>query len=536
MLEASRRPTDELRLGQRELFEIVGRFRRRLGGEQLVVFALRGAVAAGLMVAALGTAAWATETSLGAWPWWLVGVVPLVAIGLALARWPSPVRAARTADHHLELAERLATALEVSARMRAGRPGRLDDLQVHDAVLAARETPGRWPSLAQAHRQELIFGAAAALLALASLVLPAVPRPRIGSPEASTPLEADVAAEPARSVPLDLADLPTDTSAATSGASADDRTTDEQLAQRVQQAQSVRQSLDRLANALGEVSAGQAAAEAIQRGDYQTARDQVSNLGDEADQLSPAAKQQLSQALQNAATQTAAADRQLAERERQASQALARGYYNDERQSLRQLADQIQRSGQNGMSQGQLARDVGRLEQSRGAGQQGRQSTDENGQGQNGQNNQQAGQGSSSPTGAQAPNQANGRGSSSGDAQQTGADQGQSGVAAQGAGDGQQGGPGAGVGTTDPLGDPAGRLDASGERVEVPVKLGAGPGERPATGNEDQASRPNGSSQGLAAEQAQHQEAGQVVPENNLVPGDQRPVIRGYFSGETQTR
>lgn len=534
MLEASRRQTDELRLGQRELFEIVGRFRRRLGGEQLAVFALRGVIGAGLLIAVLGAAAWATETTLDAWPWWLVGIVPLVAIGLALARWPSRVQAARTADHHLELAERLATAVEVSARMRAGRPGRLDDLQVQDAVLAARETPGRWPSLARAHRQELIFGAAAALLALVSLLLPGVPRPRIGSPEPSTPLEAEVAAEPARSVPLDLADLPTDTSAATSGASADDRTTDEQLAQRVQQAQSVRQSLDRLANALGQVSAGQAAAEAIQRGDYQTARDQVSNLGDEADQLSPAAKQQLSQALQNAATQTAAADRQLAERERQASQALARGYYNDERQSLRQLADQIQRSGQNGMSQGQLARDVGRLEQSRGAGQQGRQSTDETGQGQNGQSNQQGSQGSSSPTGTQAS--ANGRGSSSSDAQQPGAEQGQSGLAAQGAGDGQQGGPGAGVGTTDPLGDPTGRLDASGERVEVPVKLGAGPGERPATGNEDQSSRPNGSSQGLAAEQAQHQEAGQVVPENNLVPGDQRPVIRGYFSGETQTR
>jgi hypothetical protein len=533
MFEASRGRPDELTLVQRELFAVVRGFRWRLGRERVLVFALRGLIGAALLVAVLRLSAWAMEAPLGEWSWALAGLAPLLAIGLAVVRWPSAVQAARTADHHLDLAERLATAVEVSARVRAGAGGRLDPLQLHDAVTTARAAPLHWPSLGRAHRQELLFGAAAAVLALASILVTGLPRPRIAGPDATAPLEADVATEPARSVPIDLPDLATDTSAATSGASTDDRTADEQLAQRVQQAQTLRQSLDRLANALGQVSAGQAAADAIQRGDYDSARDQVANLGEQADQLSPAAKQQLSQALQSAANQTASADRQLADRERQAAQSLARGYYNDERQSLRQLADQIQRSGQNGVSQSQLARDVGRLEQSRGAGQQARTSTeDQNGQNQN--SGQQGSQGSSSPTGTQAS--ANGKGSSSSDAQQTGADQGQAGLAAQGSGEGQQGGPGAGTGTTDPLGDPSGRLDASGERVDVPVKLGPGPGERPATGNEDQAGRPNNTSQGLAAEQAQHQDAGQVVPENNLVPGDQRPVIRGYFSGEAQTK
>jgi hypothetical protein len=460
-------------------------------------------------------------------------VAPLVAIGVAVARWPSPAHAARTADHHLGLAERLATAVELTGRMRAGRAGRLDGLQLRDALAFTHAAPGQWPSLARTHRHELQLGAAVALLAVVSLLLPGLPRPVITNPEATAPLDGEVAAEPARSVPVDLPDLPTDTSAATSGAATDNQIADDQLAQRVQQAQAERQALDRLASALGQVSAGQSAADAIQRGDYQTARDQVTNLGEEADQLSPAAKQQLSQALQSAASQTQATDRQLADRERQASQALARGYYNDERQALRQLGDQIQRSGETGSSQGQLARDVGRLEQARGAGQQGRTSTDDTAQ--TGQNsNQQGSQANSSASATQSS--ANGRGGSSSDAQQGGADQGQSGMATQGGGEGQQGGPGAGVGTTDPLGDPAARLDASGQRVDVPVKLGPGAGERPATGNEDQVGQPNSSSQSLAAEQAQHQDAGQVVPENNLVPGDQRPVIRGYFSGETQTR
>jgi hypothetical protein len=519
MLEASSGRTDLA-----ELFDLVGRFRWRLGREQLLVFALRGGIGAALLLAALGLTAWVLDSPLGGWTWAVVGLGPLAAIGLAVARWPSSAQAARTADRHLELAERLATAVELSGRQRLGRSGRLDALQLRDAVATTQGAPDRWPSLTRKHRHELVLGAVATALALASLLLPALPRPHISSPETTAPPDFDVGAEPARSVPFDFGDLPSATSSAVSS-SIDDRASDEQLAQRVQQAQSVRQSLDRLAAALGQVSAGQAAAEAIQRGDYATARDQLANLGDEADQLSAAAKQQLSAALQSAASQTANADRQLADREKQAAQALARGYYSDERQALRQLADQVQRSGQNSLSQAQLAREVGRLEQARGAGQHSRTSTDDNGQSQPGS------QGSSSAMGTQGS--ANGRGSA---AQQTGSAQGQAGQAAQGGGEGQQGGPGAGVGTTDPLGDPAARLDADGERVEVPLKLGPGPGERPATGNEEQVGQPTGGSLGLAAEQAQHQEAGQVVPENNLVPGEQRPVIRGYFGGDAQTR
>jgi hypothetical protein len=123
MLEASRGQTDELRRMQRELFDAVGRFRWRLGGERLLVFAWRGAIGAALLVAGIRLVAWAMDLPLGAWAWEVAGLAPLVAIGLALARWPSSVQAARAADHHLALAERLATAVE-QGRVDLGDLGR----------------------------------------------------------------------------------------------------------------------------------------------------------------------------------------------------------------------------------------------------------------------------------------------------------------------------------------------------------------------------------------------------------------------------
>src|SRR5262249_17757708 len=130
---------------------------------------------------------------------------------------------------------------------------------------------------------------------------------------------------------------------------------DAELAPRVRQAQAEQEALDRLAQALGQVSPGKAAAEAIQRGDFSTARSQLASLGEEADQLSDAAKKQLAQALQSAAS-ASAGDRQLADRERQAAVALGRNSYPDQRSTLRQLGDQVERSGARSMPPAQLAR------------------------------------------------------------------------------------------------------------------------------------------------------------------------------------
>jgi hypothetical protein len=340
-----------------------------------------------------------------------------------------------------------------------------------------------------------------AALAAVSTILPSLPRPTLPQADQSAAL-VDVSAADAleRAAVSDLVPLSAADSQIAPGAI---DTTQPGLAARVQQETAERSALDKLSSALGQVSAGQPAADSIQRGDFPAAKDQLSNLGDEADQLSDAAKQQLAKSLQQAANATASTDRQLADRERQAAQALGRTTYADQRQALKNLADQVERSGARGATADQLARDVGRLQQQEANSGQGTR-----GQGQGQSNGPQ----SATPGSSQA---------------QQGADAGGAG----GAGDStQQGGPGVGTGSNpDVLGDPAARLDAAGQSVTVPTKLGNGAGVRPTDGSEDQTGTDSSAANRAVAELVQAQQTGQVTPEQNLVQGDQRPIVRGYF-------
>ena len=94
------------------------------------------------------------------------------------------------------------------------------------------------------------------------------------------------------------------------------------LRQRSEAARQQGASLDRLAEALGQVSAGQSAADSLRQGDAEQAADQLRELGREADQLSPEAKSQLAEALRQAAAD-GLTERALSDRERRAADALA---------------------------------------------------------------------------------------------------------------------------------------------------------------------------------------------------------------------
>src|SRR6185437_9430173 len=106
--------------------------------------------------------------------------------------------------------------------------------------------------------------------------------PRLPKQIASTPPQAEVTVADLapvvdelgqRALPLDVADeqLPTPATTRAAAPSAD-------LAAQVQQEQAERSALDKLAQALGNVSAGQPAADAIQQGDFNAARDQLQSL------------------------------------------------------------------------------------------------------------------------------------------------------------------------------------------------------------------------------------------------------------------
>ena len=437
---------------------VVGRLRWQLGLERVALFAIRGAFPASLLLIALSIVQMHAAL-------WLAALPVAAAILAALARWPSDLDAALAFDRSAHLEDRLATATEL---LHNPRQGRFDQLQIRDAALHAQNAPRVWLALDRRAAREAM--AAVCSLAVAAVVVALVhvaPFPTALTEEASVSLAPPVADElQQRALPLDETTQPVAIPTRATVAAGT-------LASRVQQEQAERTALDKLAQGLSNVSAGQAAANDIEQGDFSGARDQLQNLADNADQLSDAAKQQLARGLQQAASASAQSDKALADREQQAAQALARSNYADQRQTLRALGDQVQRSGAHSVPSDQLERDIGQLQQQQGSAADGQQG---------------------------------------------------------GAADAQQGGPGIGTGPNpDPFSSEPQRLETSGQEVQVPTKLGTGPGARPPDGSEDASSIPQGLTGRNVSELAQSQQTGQVTPEQNLVPGEQRPVVRGYF-------
>jgi len=504
--EEPSRPRDELA----ELLRLIGRLRWRLGWERLLGAACRCLAVAVALLSAVLLVDWLLAGHLAS-PG-LLAAIPLAvafAAALAWAHWPSAAETARVADRRLHLADRLATAVELAPALQAGADRRLDRLQLVDAVARAGTASG-WPSLAATVRRDLAAALAATVfggaVVLAVVLVPEAPRlamsPGAGTGEApaapdtrpaETPAPPPAAAPPAPPPPP--AAEPQRQEVAPS---------DPSLAQRARQEEAQRAALDRLAQQLRQLSATASAADAISRGDYAAARNGLADLGDNADQLSDAAKRQLAQALQAAASGSTG-DPQLAQREQGAARALGQPDYAAQQKALRQLGDQLAQSGSNSPSSAQVQRDVGQLQAQRDA------ASGATGQAPSGDSSGQ------SPAGGLASgDQANRAG------------------AGAGGGQGAPGGPGAGTGTTATmLGDPAPPLDAVGEHVEVPVLLSGSTSARPAQGDAQQADAPlGGSGAGSVAEAPRDGSTGHVAPEQNRVPGDQRGVVRGYFNGD----
>src|SRR5262249_12048821 len=89
---------------------------------------------------------------------------------------------------------------------------------------------------------------------------------------------------------------------------------------------------------------------------------QIADLGTQADQLSPAAKQQLSTALRQAARDSSASP-SLAERERQAASALAGSEYDQQYAPLQALGEEVARPGSRARPHGELVGELARVQQ-----------------------------------------------------------------------------------------------------------------------------------------------------------------------------
>lgn len=527
----------------------LGAIRQRIWLERVGVLVTRALMLGFSLTLIIAVASWALDFQIQ--PLWYAAPLlapPIVSLLIAAFVYPSALVAARTVDRRMGLAEQLATAVEV---VQENPEGDIPWVQVATAGEAAAWAQEHWrggPRLGRALALTAILGflAAAALLLTGPEGRSLLPRSPLPSPLAQEepkpePPPAQPAPKPEQPRPAppqtqgQAQPQPTGRTAGVQRAVAEIRRSresgaldageagrrlaqaEQELSRQTQQSRTDQQALDRLGQALDQISAGHEAAEALQRGDYEEAAREIGELGTESDQLSQEAKNALAQALRQAANDSPNSP-ELAQAERRAADALAGRDYEAAQQSMADLADQVMTRSRNVIPQPELNRAWDQVNQERRAqgqpesngsarGQQEQQNRGQQGRGQQPSQGQQPGQGQ--------PNQPQN---------------------------------GQGIGTAPSNGGPPGepqladeaapRLDTQGTPVEVDLKPGQQPGSKP--GDQDKEDRDQPADETGPINTASAGNPGQVTssapPEINFVPSGRRDIVREYFRGPGENR
>lgn len=266
----------------------------------------------------------------------------------------------------------------------------------------------------------------------------------------------------------------------------DQQLTPEQLQQLAVQSAQAQQDLQRLADALNDDSATKQAAQDIQNGNYSAAAQDLQQVASNLDQVSPDARQNIANDLQQAANQNTPGNQNLTDAEKNAAAALKQGSGNDAAQAVRNLANQVQQTGGQVRSQQDLANAIQDAQQRASGGQQGQQD------------------------GSGKPQNASGQNSS------------------------DQNGPGAGLGQPvqyqpgDPsqvqnLGTAGNPLPLTGQPTGQSQPLPGGAGNPQNLNN-------SAGSGGSAPQSGAQGNVDQSSPDANRVPRDRRDVVQGYFT------
>jgi hypothetical protein len=526
----------------------IGAVRQRIWMERAGVFVTRGLMFGFLLTLILAAGGWYLRVNVP--PLWYAVplLVPvLLALLVSLLFYPSMLTAARIVDKRLELAEQLATASEIVAE---GTDEPVAQMQVATAAEAATWAQENWrggPKLGRDLAMTAVLGflAAAALLLTGPEGRHLIPRPPGMTPQEQVaqpdPSPQPAAAQPQQPKPQAQQAQPQtqppqagrtagvqravqDIQRSREGGAIDAGEAARRLAQAESelsrltgQSRTDQQALDRLAQALDQIAAGHEAADAIRRGNYEEAARAISELGTESDQLSQDAKNQLAQALRQAANDSAASP-ELSQAERRAADALAGRDYEAAARAMSDLADQVQTRSRNVIPQAEQNRAWDAVNQERRA------------QGQ-----------PDSPGSAQAQQQQQGQGQGQqGRQQQQGQGQGQQGQSQQpqdGQGVGTAPSNGGPPGEQRADGDPAPRLEAQGKPVEVELKPNEKPGVRPGDADEeDNRPRDDAGAISSSSSAAPGQVTSSAPPEMNFVPSGRRDIVREYFQGPGEAR
>ncbi len=266
---------------------------------------------------------------------------------------------------------------------------------------------------------------------------------------------------------------------------ADQQLTPEQLQQLAVQSAQAQQDLNSLANALNDNSATKQAAQDLQQGDYNQAAQDLQQVASSVSQLSPDAKKQLANDLQQAAMQNNTSNNDLSRAEQNAASALQQpGNDTQQAQSLRDLSNQVQQTGGQVKSQQDIANALQQANQS-------------------------------------------GAGDKPGDSQQGGKPQNGTGQ------NGDQNGPGAGLGQPVPYqatDGPPPNLGTNGRPVTLTGQSDGQGNPLPGGQGNPQQSNNNMPANPSAPVSAQQGSVGQSTVDSNHVPARVRDSVKGYFN------
>lgn len=328
-----------------------------------------------------------------------IGVAFVLLGGLfgALVR-PTRRQVARMLDRSFGLQERMVTAVDNLGREvpKEGERASVVYLQIADAANASAALRGERALRLHPPTREIVLAVAAALVLAALFFLRGVggtiPSLSAAAVPAFTPAAERLAAEQAETA----AQMPTD-----------EVPTTQEVEQRAQRSNQAQRDLQSLGHALADHAVTRPASEAIQRSDYPAAADQLRDLAQSADQLSESAREGLAQDLDQAAEQMSPENQSLADAAREAAAGLQQGS-EAAQEGVRELGDAVEQTGNQVMSQRELAEQMQRAQgqdsAEQGSQEPGAENAGQQEQGQEGQQGQQAsgqpGEGEASQSGA----------------------------------------------------------------------------------------------------------------------------------------
>jgi hypothetical protein len=339
------------------------------------IFALSVCISMGVALVAALLAVWQAPANVQTGLWVASALAPLAGIALALLMRPSFSQAARAVDFRLGLNQQLGTAEELLTTHAAGD---LISMQITRAVSLSEEVDVE-EAFPLVPRTEIAMSALLATLTGFVLLLVSLgvtlssPFSGLGLPSFDKRVEAAVdqevlgirqqreapqanspALDPVRESLQELQRRSLLGSLTGAAAAALLGQANAELNRIASESRAHQQALESLARELRGTAAGREAAESLRQGNFDRAAQQLEETGRQSDQMSAAAKQGLSEALNRAAAQSQQSEA-LSRSETAAAEALQSGRYSSVVESMDDLSEAVRDTAGQIVSQSEIA-------------------------------------------------------------------------------------------------------------------------------------------------------------------------------------